>query len=987
MKKLFFVLLTAIIVLPLFSNAQTAQPTASIFVSPTIAFDGETVKVTWSSTNAESCTGLNFSTGNATSGSLIVTPFPVGTSPSIYGKYFRVSCTNSIGQTTYSSQPYVGRRYIRLSSPIAGDLLSATTSPFTVRWYSNMNVSSTTISIIARQHDMGDINDDGKVSIADFLTLSSSYNSTIGSAKYIAAADLNSDGQIGFADYLTLSQNYNKSSDLVLAKNLPNTPNIGSAGGLDFSKILPSRVKFLIKAVTDGKEVSHLTENGYVKILSTAQSPIAVTNASSVPPQNIAINMANQPLGGFTTTVQGEPVVANTLNFQLATSSSGTKGPITNVTIVDQNGLVVAGPVDQNLNTGSSNKISFSDAVVFPVGTRTYTVKGKIPSTWSGGSTVTLHTDPRVQWGTLTGQTTGKPIIPALGSVAMSTMTVKGATLVINVSSSPVSQTVVAGANAFTFANYILDASTSGEDIRMNSLPVEYNAGYKPYNLTNCQLYSGSTSLTTGSNVKDPIAAASSTLFYFDAPLAIAKGTFKTLTLKCNIASGASGTYSWGYDSSASPFATGVTTGQSVAITEIDSPGQRMIVTSSGGSFSITTDSSSPAFRLVSGGSQNVEIGTMRLTATNESYLLQTVGLHLASGRASDLALVSVWDGTSKVGEAVLTGTSTSATATMRSNIIIPQNGIKLLTLKADFSAIGSAKPGTSGDLVVVNVNPGQIQTMATGFASGQTVSGSGGTNFQGVRTFKSIPVAETISLPSSILVSGRQAVSRFKISSIGSNVKIGKISFSLSKVGNVNIQNMNVYAFTDAQYSIPVTTVNPDGRISVYSTSPDFSSSTSATIRVQASNSLGNSAFVNVSANTPIYFELRGDITNPTGASIATRIMGDTGLVSLPNTIGTFVEVNSQKNNRFIWSPDTNGNTNSNTLSGTSDWTNGFGVSGLPSAGTQSQILTAQASNSSIFAGEYDGLENLAVEESITAPSRRFALEQIAGALRSIQD
>ena len=91
--------------------------------------------------------------------------------------------------------------------------------------------------------------------------------------------------------------------------------------------------------------------------------------------------MANQPLGGFTTTVQGEPVVANTLNFQLATSSSGTKGPITNVTIVDQNGLVVAGPVDQNLNTGSSNKISFSDAVVFPVGTRTYTVKGKIPST------------------------------------------------------------------------------------------------------------------------------------------------------------------------------------------------------------------------------------------------------------------------------------------------------------------------------------------------------------------------------------------------------------------------------------------------------------------------------------------------------------------------------------------------------------------------------------------------------------------------------
>ncbi len=45
-----------------------AQPTAALVTNPTSINTGQSALITWSSTNATSCTGTNFSTGNATSG-------------------------------------------------------------------------------------------------------------------------------------------------------------------------------------------------------------------------------------------------------------------------------------------------------------------------------------------------------------------------------------------------------------------------------------------------------------------------------------------------------------------------------------------------------------------------------------------------------------------------------------------------------------------------------------------------------------------------------------------------------------------------------------------------------------------------------------------------------------------------------------------------------------------------------------------------------
>lgn len=57
------------------------QPTASLTANPTTINQGQSSMLTWSSTNATSCTGTNFSTSGATSGRRSSTLLRVAHSP------------------------------------------------------------------------------------------------------------------------------------------------------------------------------------------------------------------------------------------------------------------------------------------------------------------------------------------------------------------------------------------------------------------------------------------------------------------------------------------------------------------------------------------------------------------------------------------------------------------------------------------------------------------------------------------------------------------------------------------------------------------------------------------------------------------------------------------------------------------------------------------------------------------------------------------
>ncbi len=115
---------------------------------------------------------------------------------------------------------------------------------------------------------------------------------------------------------------------------------------------------------------------------------------------------------------------------------------------------------------------------------------------------------------------------------------------------SPVSSSVVAGGAGAAMARFNLDTTGSIEDMKFTTLMAKltYSLG-KSTDLTNCQLFDGSTALTTGTKVVNPSYASTANYnFVFDTPIVVAKGSVKTIDLRCNISASAiaGASYSWG---------------------------------------------------------------------------------------------------------------------------------------------------------------------------------------------------------------------------------------------------------------------------------------------------------------------------------------------------------------------------------------------------------------------------------------------------------
>ena len=670
--------------------------------------------------------------------------------------------------------------------------------------------------------------------------------------------------------------------------------------------------------------------------VTVSSGTITVTKATSVAATNIAENVANQTLGGFTVEVKGEPISANNLVFRFQLSSgAGDVEDITNISLYDENGSIVAGPADGSGTDLDYGSVTFSDTVTFPIGVKTYTLKGKLGTNFVNDQTIVASTTPSSNWSNVTGQTTGNSISGTSitsSIITGNTMTVKSATLAISVSTNPVAQTVVSGIQGLTFANYILDANSSGEDIKFTTIPLEYNTGGgTATNVNNCILYDGSTALNTGSNVVNPTAAGSSTSFTLDTALTVSKNTTKTLALKCNIVAGATGTYRWGYDSGSTPTITGVTSGQSVDPTENDSAGQAMALTANG-SLTVAADSSAPSYGLVAANS-NATIGVFKFSAANEAIKLTKLGLKLtttASTTVSDLTQVTLWDGSTQVGSLVFTGAT--GTSTLSSDFIVPKDGDKLLTLKANLTKVGASEPGSNGAVIAIDYI-GSNNAQGTGQSSGVTInSTSAATAFSGARMFRSYPVFAKISVPSTILVTGTMDLYRFSVSANPSTengiglhtLNINVATSSGSNVsGTTTVTTLKVYAYTDSSFSTAVSGSYTAGQVVADITG----------LANSGDNVAALSSILQIPAGSTYYFRVVATVTLTAGTgtfsgSVSTKITADTAYPSLATLMGTAAGISSSK---LIWSPNA---TTSSTATHV-DWTNGYGVSGLTNIDT----------------------------------------------------
>ena len=665
-----------------------------------------------------------------------------------------------------------------------------------------------------------------------------------------------------------------------------------------------------------------------------------IQNASSIASQNIAVNVPNQTLGGFTTNFAGEPVTVSGMTFRIASVGTTSVNEITSVSLVDSNGAVIAGPVD-----AVGSVVTYSNSITFPVGASTYTLKGKIPSTgWPTNSTVVLSTTPS-GWTTPTGQTSGNTVTISTAVFTMNTMTVKAGYIAISAGTSPASQNVVAGGQSILMGKVQLDTTASGEDMRMSSLGLRMSGNGAVANLSGCALFNGATQLNTGSNVVNSVTNSSYSTAYntftFDDAQVFPKGVVTTLSLKCNLSSTASSsqTYIWGvgadYSTTVFP-ATGSVSGNNVAATVSATVSGTMTVSTGG--VTVTVDSSSPSYTVRSAGTTGIIAGVYKVRATNEDFNLAKVGLTLASGiygatstgaggspssGAGDLVTAYLYNGATLLGTATFTGTSQTATSTFTSSLLIPRDTDTLITVKVDLAGIGMSSSGGIGNLVTVD----SLNYEGTGVASGVTLRGNGSTGVAGFRLFKSYPTLALDTLGSTGVGDGR--LMHFKVTANSAGpVSIYNMHFTFATT-TATISNVQLFGFSDSAYSSPISGQGDGGQIGITYTGY-FTSTADAVFTARTP--------VVVPAGGTYYFEVRTSITGVTsGASVITKLLGDTtytpGFAQANSISGYNVgssTVAATTTGNFIWS----GNSTTTPATTDVDWSNGYSLPGLPSGG-----------------------------------------------------
>jgi hypothetical protein len=697
-----------------------------------------------------------------------------------------------------------------------------------------------------------------------------------------------------------------------------------------------------------------------------------VSSWTGVPAQNLAVNLADQPIAGFTIDVKGEPISVGTMTFNFTlVDNSGSSiglGDITNLKLVDENGEVLAGPADGSGATTKSGTIQLSDTVVFPVGVTNVILQAKLGTDFASNDTIAASTTPSSDFGTVTGQVTGNTITPApTSAVSGPTQTVKAGSLTVTVSSQPTSRTVIAGAQQFEFARYIFDASASGEDVRITTIPLYFDTTGSRTDLTNCQLYdgidSGSQSLTTGSNVKNPASGdtASSTTFTFDgAGLIIPKGTSKTLSLRCDLATNTSGSkYWWGLDSAqATNFtgASGITSGQTVAETLNDASGQQMTAAASG-SYTVTNDSS-VLYRAVQAGSSGVTLAKFKFEATTAEDLdIKGIALELgnvASNSPSDLVgqKVTLWHDRVQIGEAQFgLGTNTDyATSTLSTPIHVQRGESETVVIKGDLSShTADSHTGAFGALLTVNYdgnNNGLNGNYATGVDSGATISGgtTSDVTTNGVRIYRTVPTIEDVTDSDSL--SAGSDLYKIKVTAgSGRDVTLRAMTFDVLATGISNTDGWQLYGPNGAVNATGVAT-STSGNAGV---GGEGASSGADGRRLRINFDAGATDRI-IPAGTSKVYTLRAStisgLTSSNTETIAINLLGDTahvdGVHSANLHLAQVVEIENgaSTTDRFIWSPNSTTTSSAAASEETNeDWANSYGLPGFPGVGQNMPI------------------------------------------------
>lgn len=722
---------------------------------------------------------------------------------------------------------------------------------------------------------------------------------------------------------------------------------------------------------------------------------LRVEKSNKVSATNIANGEDNVALGAFLFDVDGEAVTFNSWVLTVATTDDDDDGPnkeLTNFTVYDANGNAVAGPKDL---TRGATTLTFTDSITVPVGENIYTIRGDLDNNFENNDTIIVSFNPGTAITNAKGDQTGNTITPTpSATVTANTQTVKAGTLTVSVDQALGSQSYVEGGNGVELGRYVLDATASGEDLRVTVVKIRAQLSVGDLdNYQALQLFDGTKALNTGSNVNNPSGNSANTAatlsFNLDSPgLTVPKGTTKIISLKGNLTTGHAlndrvrfnfvslTNGDWG--------TSGIGTGADV--TETYSSSTAAVITiKTGGGWTVVSAPSQPTEKWVTAGATGVTVNVLRFNGTTEEFALTDLRLQIdttGSSSASDISKVHLYD------DGVLVQSKTPSfingvedftfPQSGTGSFIIPKDGSNELTIKIDISPIGTSMPGKAGQLVGIDYDAATLaKNKAAGKESGSSVNSDAHSDVtgNGVVYFRSVPTLERLPLPVTALTSGNAVLYKFKVTADPAyDVAVRKVMFKVATTGvtgfGASLPSFTLWNTTDNRRVAAAT-----GSATAYFTEQGNYSNVvgEVVVRIYADNTdLPSGQCTSTTLCWDIVpkgqsrtYELRGSVTTDgTGDSISTKLLGDdarplrltltgssaitmakvsridqdvatAGLHGYPNE-----SANVASSSSFIWS-DFSSDATTTHSNNTADWMNGFKVPGLLSTGLDSSTMS----------------------------------------------
>ncbi|MDD4606716.1 MAG: hypothetical protein PHS07_00030 [Patescibacteria group bacterium] len=276
------------------------------------------------------------------------------------------------------------------------------------------------------------------------------------------------------------------------------------------------------------------------------QGYLTVNLASDTAPTGyIAPGGSQVELATLDFVANGEPVNVTNTAVKITVTTAAI-GEITNVTMYDENGNIVAGPQDP---VTSGTAFNLTDSYTVQPGTHKYTFKADIDSGCSSNDQVYFSmaasaiTAKGANSGKTTYTTSSGSTVPPAATVTGKTQTVKAGALSVVTAATPIAGNLVINAQDATFAYFDLDASAGGENVRVSSITVTdtLGSGTDYSGVNNLELWGDpDTSDGVSQNIRLETTSSTSTnantvAFTFKTPIIVATDVASRLTLKADI--------------------------------------------------------------------------------------------------------------------------------------------------------------------------------------------------------------------------------------------------------------------------------------------------------------------------------------------------------------------------------------------------------------------------------------------------------------------